>query len=83
MKLDSVFGKVFRLKVCALLGASTLFAVNTGCDPNVQNTFAKSFGDAAVATLEALFTVSTDTVQPGVGVVPTVMLDTPKDVMPA
>jgi len=80
MKLGSIGWKVLRIKVCSLLAASMLYAVVAGCDPQVQNALAKGIGDAAVAALEAMFTRDETQSQPGV---PTVMLDTSNQSMPA
>jgi len=80
MKLGSIGWKVLRVKVCALVAASTLYVVVAGCDPTVQNALMKGLGDAAVATLEALFTRDETPSQPGV---PTVMLDTADQYRPA
>ena len=83
MRLDSIIGKTFRLKVCALIGAGSLYAVVAGCDPQVQNALVQGLGNAAVAALEAMFTRDETKIQPGVGPVPTVMLDTPSDTVTA
>lgn len=83
MRLDSIIGKTLRLKVCALIGASSLYVVVAGCDPQVQNALVQGLGNAAVATLEAMFTRDETPSQPGVGNVPTVMLDTAGDTLPA
>jgi hypothetical protein len=80
MKLGSIVWKGLRIKVCALLAASTLYAVVAGCDPQVQNALVKGLGDAAVAALEAMFTRDETPSQPGV---PTVMLDTANQSLPA
>ena len=80
MRLDSFLGKALRLKVCALIGAGSFYVVVAGCDPEVQNALVQGLGNAAVATLEAMFTRDETDSQPGV---PTVMLDTAQEVWPA
>jgi hypothetical protein len=71
------------MKVCALVSAASLYAVVAGCDPQVQNALVQGLGDAAVAALEAMFTRDETPDQPGVATIPTVMLDTTRDTMPA
>jgi hypothetical protein len=75
MKLDSIWRKSLRLKVCALVSAGSLYAVVAGCDPQVQNALVQGVAEAAVAALEVMFTRDETPDQPGVPDVPTVMIE--------
>ncbi len=70
MRLDSYLGKHLRVKVCALVSAASLYVVVAGCDPQVQNALVKGLSEAAVSTLEAMFTRDETPEIPGAPTVP-------------